>query len=649
TQSSSLLEHIHNDAHEITHRDDAQTHQHLEDIPPDDCPPVSIHHTRIKPDVEPTDHPPVGADRIHLESVGEPIAIPPASNLTTVKAEVTEHDPEPPELQPSTLPKPLYSDAHEPVELPIQESHYLMMVTDDNDTHKPHEYTLHRKDEVVNIPKEPDDRPTQHDTTHEVTTTYSPQHDSIAEHVNQILCHIACTRQHTPRPPTHFWPEATTEVTSYVQQRQPLNPLNGSTPYDQRFGQAPNSTHHHTTSCTTYHQATPYDQRFGQAPNIPYTRTIGYAAHHRTTPYGLWFSHTPNITHTRTFDRVDHCQATPNETNEKTRPPDRHEFPTDYNPIPSAYISWSEVSAKDSTMHNAISDENRTHCEPDNTNTATERQEPTISDTTAKCPASRTASDDHPSGVHTSDAHLSDKHPSNEHSSDDRPNDEHTSDRHSNDDHPNDERPSDVQSTDDPTHEQIKGRPDKQQWHDATSAETYGIHKKNIATRNVGFNANKTRRDHKHANANAEKPELITTDETTKRTISHATDDAHQTSDSTYEDAAEVPPHITTCDAILDMNKTYHKPDNIDTTFEGQEFVISDTIAKCPASHTASDDHSNSAHTSDARPSGAHASDVHPSDERSTNNPAHKRTKGRTDGQLLHDAADAETRDVPKK
>ncbi|KAJ1679154.1 hypothetical protein EV182_002620 [Spiromyces aspiralis] len=268
---------------------------------------------------------------------------------------------------------------------------------------------------------------------------------------------------------------------------------------------------------------------------------------------------------------------------------------------------------------------------------------------TVKCPASRTASDDHPSGIHTSDAHLSDKHLSNEHSSDNCPNDEHTSDRHSNDDHLNDERPSDVQSTDNPTHEQIKGRPDEQQWHDATSTETYGIHKKNIATCNVGFNVNKTRHDHKHANANAKKPELITTDETTKCTISRATDDTHQTSDSTYEDAAEVPLHITTCDAILDMNKTYHEPDNINTTFEGQEFVISNTIAKCPASHTASNDHSNSAHTSDACLSSAHASDMHPSDKHSTNDPAHKRTKGRTNGQLLHDAADAETRDVPKK
>ncbi|KAJ1674333.1 hypothetical protein EV182_003493, partial [Spiromyces aspiralis] len=569
-------------------------------------------------------------------------------------------------------------DAHEPVESPIQESHYLMTVTDDDDTHKSHEYTLYRKDEVVNIPKEPDDRPTQHDTAHE----------------------------HTPRPTTHFWPDATTESTSYVQQRQPLNPLNGSTPYDQRFGQAPNSAHHRTTSCATYQQATPYDQRFGQAPNsahhrttscatyqqatpydqrlgqapnishlsratyhqvtpysqwfgktpnIPHPHTIGYAAYQRTTPYSLWFGHTPSIARTRTFDRVDHCQATPNETDEKTRPPDRREFPTDYNPIPSAYISWSEVSAKDTTMHDAISDENRTHCEPDNTNTATERQELIISDTTAKCPASRTASDDYPSGTHTSNAHPNDTHPNCDHPSDE---------------HSNYNRPSDEHSSDDPTYEQIKSQTDVQQWHDATSTESCDIpKKKHISTRNVGFDENKTCRDYKHADTNTEKPELITIGETAKHTTSRTPDNAHPTSDSTYEDAIEVPPHIATRNAILDENNTHREPGNTNTAIERQEFVISYTIAKCPASHTTSDDCLNDAHTSDAhtsyehssdehssddrlngeRSSNVHPSNVHPSDAHSTDDPAHEQTKSRVDKRQPHDAANAETRDVPKK
>ncbi|KAJ1673775.1 hypothetical protein EV182_004579, partial [Spiromyces aspiralis] len=444
TQSSVPPELTHSDVCEHTHQDDTQMCLH-EDIPPDDHPSVSTDHTHRKPVDEPTNHPPVGADHIHLESVGEPITIPPTADLTAAKAEVDEHDPGPPEPQPSALPKPLYS---EHIQTNIRHEHIL---------------------------KEPDDHPMQHDSAHEVTTTYSPQHDSIAEHVNRILCHIVCMKQHMPRPPTRFWPKATTEATSYIQQHQPSNPLNGVTPYDQQLGQAPNISH---LSHATYHQVTPHSQWFSKTPNILHPHTIGYATYQRTMPYSLWFGHTLSIACTRMFDRVDHRQATPNETDEETSPPD-----------------W-------------------TYYEPDNTDTATERQEPAISDMTAKCPASRTASDD-------------------------RPNDEHTSDRHLNDDHPNDECPSNVQSTDNPTHEQIKGRPDEQQWHDATSAETYGIHKKNIATCNVGFNANKTCHDHKHTNANAEKPELITTDETAKCTISRATDNAHQTSDSTYEDAAE--------------------------------------------------------------------------------------------------------------
>ncbi|KAJ1679196.1 hypothetical protein EV182_002541, partial [Spiromyces aspiralis] len=416
--------------------------------------------------------------------------------------------------------------------------------------------------------------------------------------------------QHAPGPPTHIWPEATTEAAAYIRKRPPTGPLKDTTPYDQRFGQAPNSAPHRTISCATYHQATPYDQWFGQTPNIPYTRTIGYAAHHRTTPYGLWFSHTPNIVRTRTFDRVDHCQATPNETDEKTSPPDRRESSTDCNPVPCIYIGWDKALKKNITTHNDIFEENRTYRELDNTDTATERQELIISDTTAKCPASRTASDDHPSGTHTSNAH---------------PNDE----------RPNSDRPSDEHSSDDPTYEQIKGRTDVQQRHDATSTESCDIPKnKHISMRNIGFNENKTCRDYKHADTNAERQELITIDETAKRTISRATDDAHPTSDSTYEDALEVPPHIATRDIILDENKTYREPGNIDTAIEGQELVISYTIAKCPASHTASDAH----------PSDAHQSDVHPSDD-----PTHEQTKGRLDKRQSHDAANAKTRDVPKK
>ncbi|KAJ1676229.1 hypothetical protein EV182_008611, partial [Spiromyces aspiralis] len=97
TQPSVPPELIRSNACEYTHRDDAQKRQHYEDIPPDDRPSIGIDHSC-------------------LESADELITTPLAADLIAAKAEVTEHDPGPPEPRPSTPLEPLYSDAYEPIE-----------------------------------------------------------------------------------------------------------------------------------------------------------------------------------------------------------------------------------------------------------------------------------------------------------------------------------------------------------------------------------------------------------------------------------------------------------------------------------------------------------------------------------------------------
>ncbi|KAJ1670978.1 hypothetical protein EV182_007890, partial [Spiromyces aspiralis] len=65
-------------------------------------------------------------------------------------------------------------------------------------------------------------------------------------------------------------------------------------------------------------------------------------------------------------------------------------------------------------------------------------------------------------------------------------------------------------------------------------------------TYNVRSNENRTCRDFKQANTDAERQELTTTDETTKGPTNRTTDDAHPTDDPTYKDMVEAPPLTAT-------------------------------------------------------------------------------------------------------
>ncbi|KAJ1679360.1 hypothetical protein EV182_002211 [Spiromyces aspiralis] len=363
---------------EHNYQDDAQERRH-EDTPPEDCSPTGISRTCIK-------------------SIGELIANPPVADLIATEAKIAAHKPEPSETRPSDSPEHTRNNVCKPIDSSTQGNRNL----------------------------EPND------AIHDIATLHPPQRESITEHLDRTLCNITCTMQcTTTRCMMHSWSDAAKAI-PYTQQRQPINPIKGATPYSQWFGRALNNAHFRTLGCATYHQAIPYGQPFDQ---------------------------TPENTHRR-----------PTET-----------------------------------------------CrEPDNTDTAIEGQELFISDTTAKSLASHTAGDEHSSNEHSNDECLNGEHSNNKH-----PGDEHRVT-------PYDQCP--IPSA-------YIG------WDKALN--------ENIATYNVKSNENRICRDFEHADTNAERQELTTTDETTKHPTNRATDDAHPTDDPTCEDVVEAPPLTATAGSTI--------------------------------------------------------------------------------------------------